>query len=64
MRISTGNPRSRLAGIGRDSGDNVSQEYKSPGAFTGGTILGVAVNVGKDQYLNLEQQAVAAFAVE
>ncbi len=50
--------------IGRDSGDNVSQEYKSPGTFTGGTILGVAVNVGKDQYLNLEQQAAAAFAVE
>ena len=27
--------------IGRDSGDNVSQEYKAPGTFTGGTILAV-----------------------
>jgi arylsulfatase len=50
--------------IGCDSGDNVSQEYKTPGRFKGGTILGVAVNVGKDQYLNLETQAAAAFAVE
>jgi arylsulfatase len=50
--------------IGCDSGDNVSQEYKSPGTFTGGTILGVGVNVGKDQYLNLEKEAAAAFAVE
>ncbi len=50
--------------VGRDSGDNVSQEYKSPGTFTGGKILGVAVNVGKDQYVNLEMKARAAFAVE
>jgi arylsulfatase len=50
--------------IGRDSGDNVSQAYKSPGTFTGGTILGVAVNVGKNQYLDLEKLAAAAFAVE
>ncbi len=50
--------------IGRDSGDNVSQEYKTPGKFTGGTILGVEVNVGKEQYVNLEKAAAAAFAVE
>jgi arylsulfatase A-like enzyme len=50
--------------IGRDSGDNVSQEYKAPGTFTGGTILGVGVSVGKDQYLDLEQKAAAALAVE
>src|SRR5262245_57072240 len=50
--------------VGRDSGDNVSQEYKTPGTFTGGTILGVAVSVGKDQYLDLEQKAAAALAVE
>jgi arylsulfatase len=50
--------------IGCDSGDNVSQEYKSPGRFTGGTILGVAVNVSKEQYLDLEKAAAAAFAVE
>jgi arylsulfatase A-like enzyme len=50
--------------IGRDSGDNVSQEYTSPAAFKGGTILGVAVNVGREQYLDLEKTAAAAFAVE
>src|SRR5262245_24906460 len=50
--------------VGCDSGDNVSQEYKSPGTFTGGTILGVAVNVAKEQYINLEKAAAAAFAVE
>jgi arylsulfatase len=50
--------------IGRDSGDNVSKEYKAPGTFTGGTILGVGVSVGKDQYLDLEQKAAAALAVE
>jgi arylsulfatase len=50
--------------IGRDSGDNVSQEYRSPAAFTGGRILGVAVNVGREQYLDLEKTAAAALAVE
>jgi len=50
--------------VGRDSGDNVSQEYKSPGEFHGGTILGVAVSVGKQEYLDLERIAAAAFAVE
>jgi arylsulfatase len=48
--------------IGRDSGDNVSQEYKAPGTFKGGTILGVGVDVGKDVYLDLEQEAAGAFA--
>jgi arylsulfatase A-like enzyme len=50
--------------IGHDSGDNVSQEYKAPGVFTGGKILGVGVNVGKEQYIDLEQKAAAALAVE
>ncbi len=50
--------------IGYDSGDNVSQEYKTPARFTGGTILGVGVSVGKDQYLDLERLAAAAMAVE
>jgi arylsulfatase len=48
--------------IGRDSGDNVSQEYKAPGTFKGGTILGVGVDVGKDVYLDLEKEAAGAFA--
>src|SRR5262249_13541260 len=36
--------------VGRDSGDAVSEEYKSPGTFKGGTILAVAVTVEKGQY--------------
>jgi arylsulfatase len=50
--------------IGRDSGDNVSQEYTPPATFKGGQILGVAVNVDREQYLDLEKTAAAAFAVE
>lgn len=50
--------------IGRDSGDNVSQDYKAPGEFTGGRILGVGINVGKQEYANLELKAKAAFAAE
>jgi len=50
--------------VGRDSGDAVSHQYKSPGTFTGGTILGVAVSIEKAQYLDLEKMAAAAFAVD
>ena len=48
--------------IGRDSGDAVSQEYKTPGEFKGGTILVVGVTVEKGQYLDLETLAAAALA--
>jgi arylsulfatase len=50
--------------VGRDRSDAVSQEYKSPAEFKGGTILGVAVNIGKEQYTNLEQKAAALMAVD
>ena len=50
--------------IGYDSGDAVSDAYKSPGTFKGGTILGVGVVVDKTQYLDLEKMAAAAFAVD
>src|SRR5215469_5857247 len=50
--------------IGRDSGDAVSQEYKSPGEFEGGSILAVGVTVEKAQYLDLEKLAAAALAVD
>ena len=50
--------------IGRDSGDAVSQEYKSPGEFKGGTILVVGVTVEKRQYLDLEKMAAAALAID
>jgi arylsulfatase len=43
--------------VGYDSGDAVSQEYKSPGRFKGGTIHGVGVTVEKGQYLDLQQEA-------
>lgn len=48
--------------IGRDSGDNVSQEYKAPGTFKGGTILGVGIDVSEESYLDLEKEAAGAFA--
>ncbi len=50
--------------IGRDSGDAVSEEYKSLGEFKGGTILLVGVTVEKAQYLDLEKLAAAALAVD
>jgi hypothetical protein len=59
-------PRTTLSGdglcIGRDSGDNVSQEYKAPGAFKGGTILGVGIDVSEESYLDLHTEAAGAFA--
>ena len=50
--------------IGRDSGDAVSEEYKSPGTFTGGQIFFVGVTVEKAQYLDLEKRAAAAMAAD
>jgi arylsulfatase len=50
--------------IGRDSGDAVSEAYKSPGDFKGGKILFVGVTVEKKQYLDLEKLAAGAFAVD
>ncbi|NTV85054.1 MAG: sulfatase-like hydrolase/transferase, partial [Bacteroidales bacterium] len=43
--------------VGYDSGDAVSQEYKSPGKFKGGKIQGVAVTVEKADYSELEHEA-------
>jgi arylsulfatase len=48
--------------VGYDSGDNVSQQYSRPGTFTGGTILGVAVDVSDESYLDMEREAAGAFA--
>jgi arylsulfatase A-like enzyme len=50
--------------IGYDSGDAVSDGYKAPGTFTGGTIKIVQVTVGKEQFLDLEKLGAAAFAVD
>jgi arylsulfatase len=48
--------------VGRDSGDNVSDDYKSPATFKGGTILGVGVDISEESYLDLEKEAAGAFA--
>jgi arylsulfatase A-like enzyme len=46
--------------VGYDSGDAVSKQYKSPGKFHGGKILGVGVTTEKTGYLNLEKEAQRA----
>ena len=50
--------------VGYDSGDNVSQKYKNPGTFTGGTIKVVAFDVSEKAYIDLERDAEAAFATD
>jgi arylsulfatase len=50
--------------VGFDSGDAVSRQYKTPGAFTGGTIFGVGVSVEKAAYADLEQEAKRALMSE
>jgi arylsulfatase len=50
--------------VGYDSGDAVSEQYPIPFPFTGGRLLGVAVDVSEEQYLDLELEAAAAFARE
>jgi len=50
--------------VGWDSGDNVSQLYKTPGEFKGGTISFVTVSTGKENYSDLEMQAARAWAKE
>ena len=48
--------------VGYDSADKVSEEYEAPGTFTGGTILGVGVDLSPESYLDLEREAVGALA--
>jgi arylsulfatase len=50
--------------VGYDSADAVSQEYKSPGRFKGGTIRGVGVTVEKADYADLEKEAQRMLARE
>ncbi len=50
--------------VGYDSGDAVSQEYKTPGSFKGGKIFLVGVTVEKAQYLDLEQEARRVMSVQ
>jgi arylsulfatase len=48
--------------VGYDSADPVSRSYPPGFPFKNGAILGVAVDTGDDQYLDLEREAAAAFA--
>jgi arylsulfatase len=50
--------------VGYDSGDNVSEQYKNPGTFTGGEIQGVAIDVSEKAYVDLNRDAEAAFATD
>jgi len=46
--------------VGFDSGDSVSKEYKTPGTYKGGEIIGVGVSVGKVEYTDLNNEAKRA----
>ncbi|OBB86920.1 arylsulfatase [Mycobacterium colombiense] len=48
--------------VGFDSGDSVSQQYRTPGTFTGGTIQGVAVDTSKEAFIDLQKEAAGALA--
>jgi arylsulfatase A-like enzyme len=50
--------------VGHDSSDAVSSLYTAPAPFRGGTIAQVEVDVGADQYLDREKEAMAALARE
>ena len=50
--------------IGWDSADAVSGQYANPFPFEGGKLLGVAIDVSEEQYLDLELEALAALARE
>ena len=50
--------------VGYDSADNVSQQYKNPGTFTGGEIQGVAIDVSDKAYVDLQRDAAAAFTTD
>jgi len=50
--------------VGYDSGDAVSGEYRTPGAFKGGTIFFVGVTVEKTDYKDLQQEARRLMAVQ
>ncbi|WP_350348493.1 arylsulfatase [Agromyces sp. G08B096] len=50
--------------VGYDSADTVSRQYTNPFPFRGGTLLGVAVDVSEEQYLDLELEAAAMLSRE
>ncbi len=50
--------------VGWDSADPVSAQYRNPFPFTGGKLLGVAVDVSTEQYLDMELEAAAMLSRE
>ena len=50
--------------VGRDSSDAVTGAYTAPAELTGASVFQVEINVGDDQYIDLEQEAMAALARE
>jgi len=44
--------------VGYDRADTVSRQYANPFPFTGGKLLGVAVELSGQQYLDLESAAM------
>jgi len=48
--------------VGRNTGSPVSQAYKAPFAFAGGTIAQVNVDVSGQPYANVEREFARAFA--
>ena len=50
--------------VGWDSADPVSAQYRNPFPFTGGKLLGVAVDVSAEQYLDMELEAAAMLSRE
>ncbi|GFG69922.1 arylsulfatase [Mycolicibacter senuensis] len=48
--------------VGYDSGDNVSDQYRNPGTFTGGSIQAVVIDVSQEAFIDLQREAAAALA--
>ena len=48
--------------IGYDSGDAVSKEYQPKFPFSGGEIIKVVYDIGKDVYVDVEKRFAAALA--
>jgi arylsulfatase len=48
--------------VGRDAGAGVSDEYRVPFPFTGGTINGVTINVSGEPYTDMEKEAQSMFS--
>ncbi|MGW4355167.1 arylsulfatase [Nocardia sp. NPDC004582] len=48
--------------VGRDTGQSVTERYRSPFAFTGGTMHQVIEDVSGKPYMDLEMAAAAAFS--